>query len=100
MIVRAIEGKNRSVIYVFPDGNRVVRSGGSWTWRTNNPGAMKRGPRAHRLGSVGAAGGFAVFPNYKTGRDADRALLLSVYPGTTLYNLPKRYSPEEDGNDV
>ena len=27
-------------------------------------------------------------------------MLLSVYPGTTFYNLPNRYSPEADGNDV
>lgn len=100
MIIRAVEGRNRTVIYIFSDGRRLVRSGGTWQWRNNNPEAMKRGPRSRRLGAIGGAGGFAVFPDYKTGRDANRALLLSVYPGTTLYNLPTRYSPATDGNDV
>lgn len=100
MLVRAVEGKNRTAIYIFSDGHRLIRSGGTWTWRNNNPGAMKRGPRSRRLGAIGGAGGFAVFPDYKTGRDANRTLLLSVYPGTTLYNLPVRYSPKADGNDV
>lgn len=100
MVIRAVEGKNRTVIYVFSDGRRLIRSGGTWQWRNNNPGAMKRGPRSRRLGAIGGAGGFAVFPDYRTGRDANRTLLLTVYPGTTLYNLPMRYSPEADGNDV
>jgi len=100
MIIRAVEGRNRTVIFIFSDGRRLIRSGGTWQWRNNNPGAMKRGPRSRRLGAIGGAGGFAVFPDYKTGRDANRTLLLSVYPGTTLYNLPVRYSPAADGNDV
>lgn len=101
MFVRAIEGKQkRSVIYIAADGKRLIRIGGSRQWRNNNPGAMKRGPRSRRLGAIGGVEGFAVFPDYMTGRDANRTVLLSAYPGTTLYNLPLRYSPESDGNDV
>jgi hypothetical protein len=100
MYVRAVEGKNRSVIYISENGERLIRSGGKPAWRNNNPGNMKKGPKSRSLGSIGVAGGFAVFPDYKTGRDADRALLLTTYLRSSLYNMPKRYSPKGDRNNV
>lgn len=100
MFVRAVEGKNRSVIYISENGERLIRSGGTPAWRNNNPGNMKKGPNSRSLGSIGVAGGFAVFPSYKSGRDADRTLLLTSYLRTSLYNMPKRYSPKGDNNNV
>ncbi len=61
--VRAIEGKKNSVIYFSLGGDRMIRRKGTWAWRNNNPGNIIKGVKARKLGSIGAAGGFAVFPD-------------------------------------
>lgn len=99
MFVRAIEDKKRSVIYFTLDGKRLIRRGGTWTWRNNNPGNIVKGKKARTLGSIGAAGGFAVFPDYKAGRSALKAALKTGYSNTTLYRLVASYAPKQE-NDV
>ena len=100
--VKAVEGKQpKSVLYTAEDGRKVVRSGGSRTWRNNNPGNMEsRGGFASRLGAIGSAGGFAVFPDYATGRAAFSALLHGKrYIGLSIAKAIERYAPPE-GNDT
>jgi hypothetical protein len=67
-------------------------------WRNNNPGNIIKGVKARKLGSIGAAGGFAVFPDYETGREALKAVLLTSYPQTTLYRLVSFYAPNSENN--
>ncbi len=100
MFVRALQGKGNSVIYIAEDGTRMIRRGGKWTWRNNNPGNLSKGPKSRSLGSIGVAGGFAVFPDYKTGRKALKALLESTYYHWSLFRLVEKYAPPEDNNDV
>jgi hypothetical protein len=67
--VRAIQGKKNSVIYFSAKGDRLICRNGTWAWRNNNPGNIIKGLKARKLGSIGTAGGFAVFPDYETGRE-------------------------------
>lgn len=97
--VRAIEDKRRSIIYFDSTGNRMIRRGGTWAWRNNNPGNIIKGPKARKLGSIGTGGGFAVFPSLQSGREALRAVLITSYPNTTLFRLVEHYAPKKE-NDV
>lgn len=55
-----------------------MRSGGSVSWRNNNPGNLDAGGFSNRHGAIGAgANGRAVFPDIPTGRAAQLALLRS-----------------------
>lgn len=65
----AIPGNNNDVIYKDCDGNSWTWSGGTRAWRNNNPGNIRDGKFTRRCGAIGAAGGFAIFPDYKTGFD-------------------------------
>jgi len=86
-----------------PDGNLVKKSGGSHSWRNNNPGNIKGGHFAKEHGATGEdTSGFAVFPSEETGDSARRDLLFG--PNSKYRNLPvsdaiARYtsgdSPEE-----
>ena len=100
MFVRAVEGKKSSVIYIAEDGSRMIRRGGKWTWRNNNPGNLAKGRKSRALGSIGSAGGFAIFPDYQTGRKALRSVLQTTYYHWTLFRLVEKYAPKNDNNDV
>jgi hypothetical protein len=97
--IRAIGTKKRAVIYFDVEGNRMIRRDGTWAWRNNNPGNIIKGRKARSLGSIGAAGGFAVFPDYEAGRNALHQVPTTSYPTTTLFTLIKHYAPPKE-NDV
>ena len=97
MYTQAISS-NHDVIYY---GDNIIerRSGGTRAWRNNNPGNIRSGHFANRRGSIGPAGGFAVFPSYESGRTALSNLLLSEsYQSNTLYNAIERYAPPNENN--
>lgn len=60
------------IVYYRADGSSAIYLGGSRNWRNNNPGniAYGNGRLAKRLGAIGKAGGFAVFPSYEVGKEA------------------------------
>ena len=57
--INAREGSApNSVLYEADDGSKVLRSGGSRTWRSNNPGNISaKGGFASRHGAIGVASG-------------------------------------------
>lgn len=74
----AADGKD--VIYSYPDGAKIRRTGGTRAWRNNNPGNIMYGEFARNAGAIGYAGkvgngNFAVFPDQQTGMNAIRKLL-------------------------
>ncbi len=73
--VKAEPGRGRSVIYTDSDGVKWKFTGGTRSWRNQNPGNLVPGKVSKRNGAIGSAGGFAVFPDYETGH---RALLDSL----------------------
>jgi hypothetical protein len=92
------------VIIVCADGSEDVRSGGTRSWRNNNPGNIGAGRFSRSQGSIGAAGGannnrFAVFADYGAGRQAQLNLLRrSDYQGMGVDAAIARWAPPEDGN--
>lgn len=84
-----IEEKNElRIIYFREDGSSTIYIGGTRNWRNNNPGNIGygNGNLVKKLGAIGKAGGFAVFPDYETGRKAifsvlkkDFSILLSSW---------------------
>lgn len=92
--ISASSGADFSVIYEDEKGNRDSWSGGTRAWRNNNPGNIRDGEFARRVGAIGAAGGFAVFPDYETGLKALAALLRTeTYRRLTLGQAINRYAP-------
>lgn len=97
-------GQEKTPISVRADGNNVVvgysdrsvevRSGETRAWRNNNPGNIRNTDFAKRRGSLGKAGGFAVFPNEATGRQAVVDLLSTdTYQSLTINGAINRYAP-------
>lgn len=77
-------------------------AGGSRSWRNNNPGNMEYGEFAKSMGATGSDGRFAIFPDYKTGRQAQEKLLFESknYRDLTLAQAINRWAPSSDGNNT
>lgn len=90
--------EGNSVLITYSDKTVEVRSGGSISWRTNNPGNLNQGPFARSQGSIGSYTGprntFAVFPDEATGQ---RALATrpqtAPWSGYTLDHAIEVYAP-------
>lgn len=92
-------GAGRDVIYTHADGTRTRRTGGTRAWRNNNPGNIRYSEFSRRMGAVGSAGGFAVFPNEETGMRAITTLLRSnSYNRLTVAGAISRYAPPSENN--
>jgi len=82
-------------VYRFSDSTEVVRAGGTWTWRNNNPGNLRRSTDA-----IGTSGGFAVFSDVQVGFEAHVRLMRSpLYQSKTILQAMSAYAPPEDNND-
>ncbi len=75
-------------------------TGGSRSWRNNNPGNIEYGPFAASMGASGSDGRFAVFPDYLTGRKAQESLLFDSkgYRNLTLAQAVGRWAPGSENN--
>lgn len=96
----AKKGKGKTVVY-SGDSNVLIRKDGTIAWRNNNPGNMKcdQGNFAKRHGAIGCDGTFAVFPDVKTGRSAQTALLKTKkYQSKSIRDVIRAYS--SDGNEA
>ena len=81
------------------DGSQDTRSGGSRSWRNNNPGNIGAGSFARRQGSIGSAATFAVFADEFAGREAQLTLLRRAdYQGMTVNGAIASWAPPEAGN--
>lgn len=95
---RATES-SKDVIYENSDGTKYRRTGGSRAWRNFNPGNIRYSQFARRMGAIGRAGGFAVFPDEETGMRAIGALLRSdSYNKLTVAGAISKYAPPSENN--
>ncbi len=87
-------------VFIEREGGRHEwRSGGSRAWRNNNPGNIRGGEFAQAHGAMGEAGGFAVFPDYATGREALKSLLRTQnYQSLTINEAIRRYAPPNEND--
>ena len=72
---RAYKEGSSDVLYITEDGRKVLRQGGSRSWRNSNPGNLRFTSFARAQGAIGTAGGFAVFADSLRGRAALATLL-------------------------
>ncbi|HUC62505.1 MAG TPA: hypothetical protein VMF53_11160 [Alphaproteobacteria bacterium] len=63
-------GRGRQVVIQNPDGSTEIRTGGTISWRNNDPGNMHSGSFTAGAGQIGTNGVLAVFPDYATGYNA------------------------------
>ena len=84
----------RDTVIPQGDGNEEVRSGGSLSWRNNNPGNMRDTSFSEHEGAIGEAHGFAVFPSEETGMTALSDLLQTdTYQNLSVGQAIIRYAP-------
>ena len=89
--VIAAHGENGAVIYTYDNGKQVIRRGGTRAWRNNNPGCIRLDP----AGAIGTAGGFAIFPDEKTGATAiENRLRSDNYHNLTVSAAIAQYAPD------
>lgn len=84
------------IVYYREDGSSAVYIGGSRNWRNNNPGNIGygNGKLVTKLGAIGKAGGFAVFPDYETGRKAIFSVLKKDdFQGRTVSKIYRGMGP-------
>jgi len=81
-------------------GSAPAGTGGSRSWRNNNPGNIEFGPFAKSMGATRSDGRFAIFPDYQTGRKAQEKLLFesSGYKNLTLSQAIRRWAPASENN--
>jgi hypothetical protein len=96
--IKAKEGDNSSTVYYTADNRLVIKSGGSWAWRNNNPGNLRKGEYSRNNDCIGYSGGFAVFPTPEQGEAALRDLLKNGYKHSSLQSMIKSYAPKKDKN--
>lgn len=90
---------SKDVVYENADGTRHKRTGGSRAWRNSNPGNIRYSEFARKMGAIGQAGGFAVFPDEETGMRAISQLLRSdSYNRLTVAGAISRYAPPSENN--
>jgi hypothetical protein len=89
----------RDVTYYY-DGYSEIWSGGSPSWRNNNPGNLKTlGTFAYDHGAISTNGVFAIFPDYPTGYDALTSWIQSpIRSEWTLRETMHSYAPKEENN--
>ncbi len=91
--------EGRDTIIVFDNGVEQVRAGGSRAWRNNNPGNMRNYAFSKGRGSIGEAGGFAVFKSESDGMSALKALLRTrTYQSLNILDAISRYAPPNENN--
>ncbi len=87
------------VVYNMSDGSKITRRGGTRAWRNANPGNLRYSDFAKRMGAVGKAGGFAVFPNEEVGAAAlDSLLRTDKYNNLTIANAITKYAPPHEND--
>ena len=96
--VKARGGPNHITIYYTTDNRLMIKSGGAWTWRNNNPGNMKKGTYTTKNRHSGFSSGFAVFPTLEQVEIALKDLLKNGYKYLSLQRTISAFAPKEDQN--
>jgi RHS repeat-associated protein len=92
-------GVGRDVHIGYLDGSREIRSGGTRSWRNNNPGNMRNSTFSQGQGSIGTAGGFAIFRTSDAGHNALSNLLeTDTYQSLTVGGAIARFAPSSEND--
>jgi hypothetical protein len=96
--VKAEAGLHHTVIYTDDSGKYFRFSEGTWSWRNHNPGNIVPGEISKRNGQIGAAGGFAVFPDRESGHRALLDVLTSTFGNKSIDLMVEKYAPPHENN--
>jgi hypothetical protein len=89
----------RTVEITYSNDRVEVRSGGTRSWRNNNPGNLRDTEFSRRHGAIGEAGGFAVFPDEEAGAAALADLLgTRTYRGLSVADAIERFAPPTEND--
>ncbi|RAS27795.1 LysM peptidoglycan-binding domain-containing protein [Paraburkholderia bryophila] len=106
MFVRATYDREKKTVHYFDaDGNETLYIGGSFAWRTSNPGNLTK-PHAYVMKSaIGyaqrtskAKSFFIIFPDRAAGQEAHQKLLKSVYGDSTIRSMITVYAPPSEND--
>ena len=91
----------QEVIYTRADGTRYMKTGGSATWRNNNPGAAIHINQDDAIGPgskyVGTRYSWAAFPDEETGiTEIYRVINLYRENDSTIVQMMHRYAPKNN----
>ena len=90
--------KNGEVVYTNSNGSQNIRSGGTASWRNNNPGNMVAG--APGIQPIGMNGNSAIFADYSNGFNAIVSNLQTPnYYTKTVGGAIAVWAPKSGGND-
>lgn len=103
VIVKVIEAEKGYSVVQTEHSGKLRLSGGTLSWRNNNPGNIKYGNFAISNGAVDKGHvDMAVFKTYEDGVNAQKVLVFSPnskYYNMTLMDAIKTYAPEYDNNN-
>lgn len=106
MFVRATYYREKKTVHYFDEnGEETLYVGGSFAWRTNNPGNMAKPGKRVVSTSIGYAQRtsspkslFLIFPDRATG-DAERIRLLKeVYGDNSIASMIEAYAPRNEND--
>ena len=87
------------VCYTFDDGMIIERRGGTIAWRNNNPGCIRYSETSIKMGAIGKANNFAIFPDEATGMRAIKTLLSSdSYCNLSIVDAIHKYAPPHEND--
>jgi hypothetical protein len=90
--------KKLTVTYVDDKGGITIFTGGSRAWRNNNMGNMNYASEAKSNGAIGTDGRFAIFPDYATGRAAEKASIIDQYNNKSITDTIKILTPGNEND--
>jgi hypothetical protein len=94
-------GSGRDIVYEYADGTTETWSGGTRSWRTNNPGNLHYDKFAPAHGAIGQFESFAIFPSESIGKSALNAWLYQkASSGSTLNSMMNVYAPPQENDTV
>ena len=95
-----IEVREYYIRIMNSDGTIVVKTGGSQSWRNDNPCSILYGNFSKENGAIGNDEKQSIFDSFKTGRKACYTLLFESahgYKNLTVINALKRFAPSKEG---
>ena len=97
-LIKAEAGMKHSVIYTDELGKHFRYSGGTWTWRNNNPGNVWSGNISKKHGQIGTVFNFAVFPDKASGHLALLDVLQITYADFSIDQMMEKYAPPHEND--
>ncbi|MGV2292994.1 LysM peptidoglycan-binding domain-containing protein [Trinickia sp. YCB016] len=106
MFVRATYDQEKKTVHYFDEeDNETLYIGGSFAWRTSNPGNLTKPSSYVMKSAIGYAlrtskskVPFIIFPDRATGQQAHQKLLKEIYGDKTIHGMITEYAPPSEND--